>query len=135
MVSQREFVRANRAGKAKRATGPVAVAASFDRKRGLVVVRLSSGLEIGFPPHHTQALERAKPADLLDIEITPSGLGLHFPRIQEDIHLPSLLEGFFGSSAWMARRLGAQGGQARSKAKAAAARANGKLGGRPRKVA
>jgi len=44
------------------------------------------------------------------------------------------LEGFLGSKRWMAAQLGKAGGQTRSKAKAAAARSNGKLGGRPRKT-
>jgi len=48
--------------------------------------------------------------------------------------LPALLEGFLGSKAWMAARLGERGGRAATPAKTAASRANGKLGGRPRKV-
>jgi hypothetical protein len=57
-----------------------------------------------------------------------------FPKLDADLWLPALLEGVFGSRRWMAARLGARGGKAKSKAKARAARANGKLGGRPRKV-
>ena len=45
------------------------------------------------------------------------------------------MQGHFGSRKWMAARLGATGGASRSKAKVAAAKANGKLGGRPRKTA
>jgi hypothetical protein len=45
--------------------------------------------------------------------------------------VPELLTGLFGTKAYMARRAG----QARSLAKAAAARANGAKGGRPRKMA
>jgi hypothetical protein len=80
-----------------------------------------------------EGLQDAKPRDLQDIEITPSGFGLHFPRIDADVYLPGLLAGQFGSRRWMAAQLGQRGGSARSAAKATAARANGKLGGRPRK--
>jgi hypothetical protein len=80
-----------------------------------------------------QGLEDASPAQLSQIEITPSGFGLHFPKLDADLYVPSLLEGTLGSRKWMAARLGAQGGKARTKAKATAARANGALGGRPRK--
>jgi hypothetical protein len=45
------------------------------------------------------------------------------------------LEGLLGSRQWMAARLGQRGGKARSASKTAASRANGKLGGRPRKAA
>lgn len=42
-------------------------------------------------------IERARPADLEPIQISRSGLGLHFPRLDADLHLPALLEGVFGS--------------------------------------
>jgi hypothetical protein len=48
-----------------------------------------------------------------------------------DLSIPGLLAGLFGTKAYMARRAG----QAKSPAKAAAARENGRKGGRPRKQA
>ena len=72
------------------------------------------------------------PRKLMDAE--PSGLGLHFPALDADLYLPAILEGFLGSRRWMAEHLGKTGGQARSEAKTAAARANGRLGGRPKAV-
>jgi len=80
-------------------------------------------------------LETAKPSQLNEIEITPSGFGIHFPKLDADLYVPGLLEGFLGSKRWMASRLGQAGGQSRSSAKRAASRANGRLGGRPKKVA
>jgi len=44
-----------------------------------------------------------------------------------------LLAGMLGTREWMRSEFAKQGGQTTSPAKAAAARANGKLGGRPRK--
>ena len=75
------------------------------------------------------------PADLAEIKVSPAGLGLHWPKLDADVYVPALLQGVFGSKRWMAAQLGATGGQARSHAKAAAARENGRKGGRPRKVA
>jgi hypothetical protein len=112
-----------------------AVAAYFDRTSGRIVIDLSSRLTISFSPKDAQGLEHAKPANLETIEVTPSGFGIHFPKIDADLHVPALLEGFLGSKKWMAARLGRAGGQSTSKAKRAASRENGKLGGRPRKVA
>ena len=43
--------------------------------------------------------------------------------------------GVFGTRAWMMSELARRAGQTKSKAKAAAARANGRKGGRPRRVA
>ncbi len=49
-----------------------------------------------------------------------------------DLGVPQLVAGLFGTKAWMAQ-LGRQGGKSRSGAKAQASRDNGKHGGRPRK--
>jgi hypothetical protein len=98
---------------AARRAGPTAVGARYDRRLGRVFVSLSTGLDLAFPPRNVQGLEEAKPADLSVIEISPSGLGLHFPKIDADLCLPPLLAGFFGSKRWMASRLGRLGGRPR----------------------
>ena len=115
-------------------TGPKAVSAYYDRKSGHIVINLASKLTLSFSPHDAQRLEHAKPSQLDEIEISPSGFGIHFPKLDADVYVPGLLEGFLGSRKWMAARLGQAGGQSRSKAKKAASRANGKLGGRPKKT-
>jgi hypothetical protein len=112
-----------------------ATAARYDRRRGRIVVELNTGLEMTFAPELAQGLEHADEEALEDIQITPSGLGLHWPKLDADLYVPGLLQGLFGSRRWMARELGARGGRARSSAKADAARANGRKGGRPKKSA
>lgn len=114
---------------------PHATSARYDRRGARVVVGLSNGLELGVPVELAQGLAGARPADLSDIEISPTGLGLHWPRLDADLYLPALLEGIFGTRRWMAQVIGKAGGRSTSSAKQTAARANGKLGGRPRKVA
>jgi hypothetical protein len=114
---------------------PHAIAARYDRRVSRVVVALSNGLELAFPPHLAEGLANAKPADLAVIEITPTGLCLHWPKLDADLYLPTLLQGVFGSPRWMAGLLGKSGGLARTEAKVAAARENGRKGGRPRKRA
>lgn len=114
---------------------PKAIHARYDRRVSRVIVGLDNGLELAFPPRLAQGLEHATPADLAVIEISPLGDGLHWPAIDADLYVPGLLQGVFGSKSWMARHLGAAGGRARSGAKVAAARENGRKGGRPRKLA
>ena len=135
MVTRREeFEAANQRASAQLATTPKANAAHYDRRDGRIVIDLSSDISVAFKPRNAQGLEHAKASQLSKIEISPSGLGLRFPALDADLYLPSLLEGFLGSKRWMAAQLGKVGGQTRSKAKTAAARSNGKLGGRPRKT-
>jgi hypothetical protein len=128
-----EFEKANARADRMQATTPAAISARYDLASDRIVVGLNNGLEISFPAHDAQGLETATPEQLNMIEINPSGFGLHWPQLDADLYVPALLEGVFGSARWMAARLGQLGGQVRSKAKAAASRKNGKLGGRPRK--
>lgn len=132
-IPDTEFEAATRRAAERSRKTPVATAARYDRRIGRIVIDLSSGLEVAFRPHDAQGLERAKPDDLGEIEISPSGLGIHFPRLDADLYLPALLEGFLGSRRWMAAEMGKRGGKATTEVKAAAARENGRLGGRPRK--
>ncbi len=134
-ITSLELKQANARAKALKASTPAATSAYFDRKSGNIIVTLSSGVGIFFSPKDAQGLEDGSAAQLSEIEITSSGFGLHFPKLDADLYVPAILEGFLGSRAWMASRLGAEGGKSRTKAKVAAARANGSLGGRPRKVA
>jgi hypothetical protein len=133
MASNDLFELANRRGKLSRQSTPRAVSARYDRRSGRIVIQLSSNLEVSFSPRDAQGLESATPAKLQDIEVTPSGFGIHFPKLDVDLYVPAILEGFLGSKKWMAARLGQLGGRARSAAKRAASKRNGVLGGRPRK--
>ena len=134
MKSDDNFEQANRRARELQAHAPRAVSARYDPKTGRIVIHLSSKLIVSFAPEDAQGLENARPSQLNEIEISPSGFGLHFPAVDADLYVPGLLEGFLGSKSWMASRLGQIGGQATSRARKAASRANGKLGGRPRKV-
>lgn len=108
--------------------------ARYDRRTKRVIVRLHSGLELAIPPHLVEGLADATQDALAEIELSPSGLGLHWPQLDADLYVPALLEGQFGSRQWMARQIGATGGRSRSQTKCNAAKANGLKGGRPRKI-
>jgi len=135
MGTHDNFELANRSGRELQGKVPRAVAAHYDRATGRVVICLSSKLDVSFLPRDAQGLEHAKPTQLDQIEISRSGFGIHFPKLDADLYLPALLEGYLGSKQWMASRLGQLGGKSRSASKKAASRANGRLGGRPKKAA
>ncbi len=133
-ITPKEFREAQMRG-AARLRGPLAESAHYDAGRGRLIVRLTSGVEISFPPALAEGLEHATAADLVVIEVDACGLGVHIPALDADLYVPALLEGILGSEGWMAARMGAKGGRVRSAAKTAAVRENGRKGGRPKKVA
>lgn len=132
-ITERDLAKAEKRMAAKREAGH-AVSARYDRRRSRVVVALNTGVELTFPAQLAEGLADASPDSLAEIEISPAGLGLHWPRLDADLYVPALLQGVFGSKQWMARQLGAEGGRSRTAAKVAASRENGRKGGRPRKT-
>jgi len=135
MIDDDERLAAEARMQAEGQSRPKAVRARFDPRRSRVVVALDNGLELTFPARMAEGLEQATRCALTQIEISPSGDGLHWPAIDADLYIPSLLRGAFDSKSWMARQLGSAGGKTRSRAKADAARRNGRKGGRPPKIA
>lgn len=134
VMTEDDLRQANARTQALREAG-YAVAARYDRHKARIIVRLNTGVEVTFPAKLAEGLADAGADDLAVIEISPAGLGLHWPKLDADLHVPSLLHGVFGSKSWMAAQLGAAGGKTRTAIKSAAARANGQKGGRPRKTA
>src|SRR5271165_1387366 len=100
MVTEDEFETATRRVKAKEARIPKATSARYDRRIGRVVIHLNSNLEIAFSPLHAEGLEEATPAQLNPIEVSPSGFGIYFPKLDVDLYLPALMEGILGSKRW-----------------------------------
>ena len=115
-----------------RLRGPRAQRSRFDPGRNRIIVRLTTGMELGLAPGHAERLRGASTADLKVIEVEMCGLGIQFLRLDVDLYVPALLQEVMGSSQRTAARLGAEGGWARSAANMAASRANGKRGRRPR---
>ena len=101
MVRANEFHAANKRALQRMAKAVRAVSAKYDRRIGMVVVQLSSGLYLQFRPRDIQGMEHARPSDLREIVISPSGQGLYVPALDADVHVPALLRGLLGSSAWM----------------------------------
>ena len=129
-VTKRQFEAANERGAAAVARGPVARAARYDVRRALIVVSLEGGCEFAFPVSLAEGLSDAPRTKLSRIEVSPNGLALHWPLLDADLYIPSLVEGVFGSRRWL-QQIGTLGGASRSVAKKKASQENGKRGGRP----
>lgn len=130
-ITKEQFKAATARGAATLARGPIALAARYDSRRGLIVITLEGGCEFAFPAARTEGLADAPRSKLAKIKISPNGLGLHWPLLDADLYVPSLIEGAFGSRRWM-QQIGKLGGSRRSSVKAKTSRENGKHGGRPK---
>jgi len=134
-ISDAEIEQAESRMQALLAATPHATAARYDRRVARIMVTLSNGLELAFPPHLAEGLADAKPADLAVIEISPTGLGLHWPALDADLYVPSLLEGVFGSPQWMARLVREIGGGVVTNAKMSGSHDSGQKSRRLTKLA
>ena len=97
---KQQFQAATRRAEA-RMDGPRAQRAHYDAGRNRVIVTLTTGVEIGFPPAAAEGFETATAQDLAVIEVQAFGLGIHVPAIDADLYVPALLEGILGSQRWV----------------------------------
>jgi hypothetical protein len=133
-VTDEQLEAAEARGRVMLETEPRAAAVHYDAASGRIVVDLINGCSYAFPAALAQDLQGASPAELADVEIDGMGFNLHFPALDADLYVPALVSGLFGTRAWMAQELARIAGRTKSSAKAAASRANGVKGGRPRKA-
>ena len=119
-----------RASRSRR-TKPFAQSVRYVRATRMLRVDLTNGATVMLPVSLIPALARASDAALANVEVAPSGIGLHWEQLDVDLTVAGLVRAAFGTRALM-QAAGAAGGRVRSAAKAIAARENGKKGGRPR---
>ena len=113
-------------GEAHARVGLYATSARYDAGRDLVMLEMASGHLVGIPRSALPHIATARPSELSP-ELDEEGTALRFPRLDVDYSVPGLV------LALTAREVGRRGGQVKTVAKGAAARANGANGGRPRK--
>lgn len=97
-------------------------------------MELSNDYLYGFPVASIPELAKASTKQLAAVEISPGGFGLHWEELDADLEVAGLLMSSLGRKEKLTE-LARIAGRTKSPAKAAASRANGAKGGRPRKVA
>lgn len=116
----------------KRTAGLFAISVKFDKQTSRFLLELTNGALLGVPVSALPELSRAKPNQLAEVELTPSGGALHFEDFDADFSVPGIVLATIGKKL-VAKAFAGVGGSATSEAKSAAARLNGTKGGRPRK--
>lgn len=131
-LTNAEVARANLRGRIEQASAPVLEMAFV--ADGALCLAFESGVKLAIPTALVEGLSDKTTEEIGEAEVSPSGLGLYFPRVDCDLFIPGLLKGVFGTKAWMSQlaEAGRLGGSKTSEKKAQASRENGKLGGRPR---
>jgi hypothetical protein len=115
---------------------PRALSARYDAAGRRIVVELTNDCSLAFPAEVAQGLRGAAPAALAQVEVVAGGRALRWDALDVDLGVGPLVQGIFGTAAWMRElrsAMGRVGGRASTQAKASAARENGRKGGRPRK--
>ncbi len=129
-----QFALARQRGAEALRTEPHGRAVRFSKARRELVIDLINGCQLRMPVDLVPGLENATDADLADVGLTPAGMLVTWDRIDIDHSVMALAILALGEKTVM-RASASVAGATRSPAKAAAARANGRKGGRPRKDA
>ncbi len=126
-----EMYEAGRATNKERPTD--AIDAKYDRRSDRLVLTLRSGMIVAFLRKQIREIADASPSDVARVEVQPGGDGISIRSLDVDISVAGLLAEELGPV--VARGHGRRAHGKTSRAKAAASRANGRKGGRPKKVA
>jgi|ERR1700733_3612876 len=113
---------------------PRAERIEYDRRHKRLIINLRRGAVVAIPIVLIEELQGATPRQLAEIRPSRNGGAVVNDELDVHISLKGLLRDLVGLTG-AASVMGAEGGKAKSPAKASAARANGKRGGRPRKNA
>jgi hypothetical protein len=108
------------------------LAATYDRRRDMIRVDLSTGAILSVPRAKILGFAKAKPNQLADLEISFGDEGLWSDAVDDGVLLEQLV--IIAAGEPVLGVIGARiNGAKKSPARASASRANGLKGGRPRK--
>ena len=134
---QSQSAAAKRRGDHALKTEPLATAVKYDHRTRSVIVSLNKGHTLSVPVKLLEIVATAAREDLQQVEILGPGTAIEWPTLDQQFSVMGLLKGIFGFPPWM-KTLTKPGepvaALSRNTTKnAAAARANGAKGGRPKK--
>jgi hypothetical protein len=80
-------------------TEPRAIKAWYAADTDRIFIELNTEIIMGFPSQRLQGLKDVTPRQLAEVEVMPSGYGLHWESLDVDLGVPELVAGLFGSKA------------------------------------
>lgn len=90
-VTEEMLANASAAGE-KELERPRAKAVRYDAERVRLIIELVSGAMLDIPLPATERLSNASERERSTMELTPFGLGIHWPLLDEDLYVPRLVE-------------------------------------------
>jgi hypothetical protein len=100
MVTQQEHDLAAERGRQVRESGRYIVEAYFDAATQTMHVRFKTGFTISFAKERCEVTAHATDEQLGEVEISPAGWNVDFPRFDDGLTADGLLAGRFGSAKW-----------------------------------
>ncbi len=135
-ISDEEIEAAMRRGQESLLNDPHAAAVRYDAKSGRLILDLTNGCTFAIPANLLQFVRDLPPEEIAKVQILgKSGSILEWEEADIHYSVEGLVSGLFGTRKYMDAMRAARAGSVSTPAKAAAARANGAKGGRPRKSA
>ncbi|HEX8236063.1 MAG TPA: DUF2442 domain-containing protein [Abditibacteriaceae bacterium] len=129
--SDEDLRRIARESEERRAREPHAEDVRYDPATGLLHIALRGGATVATPARELRGLNDATDGNLSDVRVV-DGRALFWDSLDVQMTLIAVLSLALGLST--VQSMGQAGGAKKSAAKAAAARVNGKKGGRPRTI-
>jgi Protein of unknown function (DUF2442) len=111
---------------------PKACEVLYDKKLRKIIIHFDNGCKFECPVSLLQGVCNLTDDEIAKVKLTPAGWGVTWSDAELDFGVNELVQGIFGTKAWM-KEIAAKGGRSKSGKKQAASRINGKKGGRPKK--
>lgn len=112
---------------------PSACEVLYNQQSRKIIIHFDNDCTFECPVSLLQGVSDLTDDEIAKVELTPAGWGITWKLADLDFGVNELVQGVFGTKAWM-KEIAARGGRSKSEKKRAASRINGTKGGRPRKT-
>jgi hypothetical protein len=128
-ITDEEIAAGQARGQERAKREPRALSVAYDADRDRIELELDTGFALAIPRSELEGLADATPEQLANVQILGPGVAIAWDDPDVGFTVDGLWNQLYGTKSWMSEL-----GRRTSERKAAAARANGAKGGRPKKV-